>query len=452
MAPSKKNSTAIVVSAELSHWGSCRIITPNLQKAYQQHYGKQAQFFSWTPQHTPAETFTVARLILQSSPQRLVFLDHMPHPQKLLEAICMIQKPEQLPPVDFHIYGDFTLYATQWQAIEKTLKRMRVHFYCASHRQEALVSSFFQQGTAITSRCPFPVDPKQYYYSSEHRQKTRRALGFSDQEKVILYTGRLSLQKNILRLTREIAKHIENSAVPTRFLLCGHFDQLGAPFFGVHLAQSEYFDQWQTLLESLPEKVRQRISYLGNKTADELRALYNASDLYVSLSTHHDEDFGMSPLESLCSGAPCALSGWGGYASFALDSDSCLLAPVEITEKGLRLSSAIFQKNLQTLLAQKETDLERDKRARFYSKQFSIQTAQQLIALQQQKSLPKFKGFKKTLSLFSKRLLKHFSGAALFETGPIKNSFYHQVYKNYVIPSSQELQELLPEHGSPKDF
>jgi hypothetical protein len=235
-------------------------------------------------------------------------------------------------------------------------------------------------------------------------------------------------------------------------LLCGHFDQLGAPFFGVNMAQSEYFDQWQTLLASFPERVRERISYVGNKTADELRALYNASDLYVSLSTHHDEDFGMSPLESLCSGTPCALSGWGGYASFALDPGSCLLTPVEITDKGLRLSSIHFQKNLQRLLNKKETILDREKRARLYTEQFSIATAQHLIALQLKKPLPKFKGFKKTLELFSRRLVKYFSGTALFDKGPTKNSFYYQVYKSYVTPSHQELQELYPKNSLPDNF
>lgn len=104
------------------------------------------------------------------------------------------------------------------------------------------------------------------------------------------------------------------------------------------------------------------------------------------------------------------------------------------------------------MLAKKETDLDRTHRARLYAEQFSIQTAQQLIALQQKKALPKFKGFQKNLGLFSKRLLKHFSGAALFEKGPTKGSFYYQVYKSYVAPSSQELQELYPKNGSPKNF
>jgi len=438
----KSGLVAIVVSTELSHWGSCRIITPNLQKAYAQLHGANVQFFNWTARQTPSETFLIAKQILNAKPTRLIFLDHMPHPQKLLEALWTMQKPEQLPPVDFHIYGDFTLYINQWWTIEKMLKRMRVHFYCASHRQEALVASFLNQATTLTTRCPFPVDSQQYFFSAELRKKIRKELGISADEKIVLYTGRLSLQKNILRLTREMAKYIETAEAPTRFLLCGHFDQLGAPFFGVNLNQAQYYDQWQALLATFPETIRNRITYLGNKNASELHALYNAADLYVSLSTHHDEDFGMSPLEALCSGAPCVLSGWGGYASFAIDTNSCQLASVQITDKGLQLSSTDFQKNVHQFLSKNETDLSKEQRSQLYIKQFSISSIQKIIELQQKKPSLKFKGFKKNFELFGKRLLKHFAGAALFEKGPTKNSFYFQVYKNYVTPSLREKQEM----------
>lgn len=434
--------TAVIVSKELSHWGSCRIITPNLQRAYEltSSAKHQVEFFSWTPQHSASETFALATEILQWKPTRLVFLDHMPHPRTLLEALCLLEKPENLPPVDFHIYGDFTLYAPEWIKTERLLKKMRVHFYCASHRQETLVASFLKQKKSLTSICPFPADPKQYYFSPDLRRQTRKQLGVGENEKMLLYTGRLSMQKNILRLTRELARFIESSDISTKFFLCGHFDQMGAPFFGVQLkSESQYFDQWVQLIQALPAHVQERISYIGNKNAQELLALYNAADLYASLSTHHDEDFGMSPLEALCSGTACLLSSWGGYASFALDENSCQLSPVEITDKGLQLSSKDFQARLQTLLSANENETSRRVRADFFAEKFSIESVHEKISTQQKNKSPRFAGFSPKLAQLGRKMLKHFDGAALFETGPKRHTFYFQIYKSYVqgLPSTE---------------
>jgi glycosyltransferase involved in cell wall biosynthesis len=438
---SRQERTAIIVSQELSQWGSCRVITPNLQKAYERlaSPSRQIQFFSWTARHSAAETLTVARQVLAWRPTRLVFLDHTPHPRPLLQALFALEKAEQLPPVDFHIYGDFTLYAPDWQKSENLLKRMRAHFYCASHRQEALVASFLKQKNTITSVCPFPVDTDQYFFSPALRQETRRQLGLAADENMLLYTGRLSMQKNILRLTRELIRWMEKNP-RTKFFLCGHFDKMGAPFFGVWLrSDSQYYDQWRALIEKLPAALQERVIYLGNKSAKELLAFYNAADLYVSLSTHHDEDFGMSPLEALSSGCPCLLSDWGGYASFALDEMSCRLSPVVITGKGLQMSSRDFQEKLGTFLSVRESDEARQKRATFYSDKFSIEHVSEKILQWQKNHAPRFQGFTPSLNELSRKMRRHLQGAPLFETGPKEKTFYSRIYKNYVqgLPSKR---------------
>ena len=54
--------------------------------------------------------------------------------------------------------------------------------------------------------CPFPVDRTIYHADQELRNHWRKDLGLADTDLVILYTGRLSLQKNSVRMLDEVVK------------------------------------------------------------------------------------------------------------------------------------------------------------------------------------------------------------------------------------------------------
>jgi len=78
-----------------------------------------------------------------------------------------------------------------------------------------------------------------------------------------------------------------------------------------------------------------KIIILPEVTHDKLNGLYNAADCFMSLGTYHDEDYGMSIAEAMCSGLPAILTSWAGYKSFKFDSspENCELIPVRLADK-----------------------------------------------------------------------------------------------------------------------
>ena len=92
-------------------------------------------------------------------------------------------------------------------------------------------------------------------------------------------------------------------------------DDLAIPYLGKEALPGTFYFHWE---ESIREYgLDDKVSYLGNLSKEELFELYNGSDCYISLSSHNDEDYGMSPAEALSTGLPCILSQWGGFISFA---------------------------------------------------------------------------------------------------------------------------------------
>ena len=93
-------------------------------------------------------------------------------------------------------------------------------------------------------------------------------------------------------------------------------DDLGIPYIGKEALEGTFYFHWEECMNSLPEGIRNKITYLGNVTPLELKEYYCAADTYLSMSCHNDEDYGMAPAEALMCGLPCILSDWGGFSSF----------------------------------------------------------------------------------------------------------------------------------------
>ena len=201
---SKTAGVGIVCSTKQSAWVSCRSIVPNLRAAYQQSLGKKARLYDFGP-HMVLQISRLALQIFKERPSHLIFIDHQPHPEELLRWLREVYGSEPLPKLLFHIFGDFTYFAPKWMSADPVLRAFDVHFICASQRQARLLSRFLAGESNLVSICPFPVDTDVFRFDEGLRASWREQHGIKKQEKVICYTGRLSLQKNVTRLIREFA-------------------------------------------------------------------------------------------------------------------------------------------------------------------------------------------------------------------------------------------------------
>src|SRR5262249_21291866 len=123
--------------------------------------------------------------------------DHLPHPGALLSWLDRIYQHEKLPALTFHLYGDFTFHAGSWIALAVILSRVSSRLICASERQAALISRLLNAKIDI---CPFPLRTREYSFDPQARARWRKSLRIGKRDFVIGYTGRMSLQKNVLEL------------------------------------------------------------------------------------------------------------------------------------------------------------------------------------------------------------------------------------------------------------
>lgn len=158
---------------------------------------------------------------------------------------------DQLPPIVFHIYGDFTFYANEWRHLGIKLKNHPVKFIVASESQKRLMSFFSQSDTAI-EKFLFPVNDKDYFFDSSERKKTREDFNVGDNEKVILYSGRVSQQKNVDILVQEFREICEMSENQVLLWIVGSFDDVGANFMGGRNFNGYYYSKIELILQAMP--------------------------------------------------------------------------------------------------------------------------------------------------------------------------------------------------------
>jgi hypothetical protein len=176
---------------------------------------------------------------------------------------------------------------------------------------------------------------------------------------------------------------------------------------------------------------------VGNQSSANLLALYNASDIGISLSLHHDEDFGMAPIEGLFTGSRMILSDWGGYASFKDREEFCTTVETRLPPRDGGRSGLISKRSFANEL-KRHLNAPLDQKARAdcadrYAQRFSIPSVARI--LKQIHALPakKFAGFSERMKFHARAVLCSQSGGPpMFPLGMRRGSFYEDVYQAYL--------------------
>lgn len=421
--------TVLIAKSSASPWVSCQSITANLLRAYQYeqssleliHFDEGDSFWKVSQQ---------VEASLSKGVERFVFLDHHPHPGLFIQALNLLTKEDQRPELVFHLFGDFTLFATQWEAVASKLQGFPVRFFCASPNQARLVSSCLSTGQESVEVVPFPVDEKRFAFHNSKRQQFRDTHKFKENSKVLLYTGRLSLQKNVIELVKafdSLRSVFEGEDV--HLCLAGGFDDLNLPFVGKSGLAGSFYHLWQQ--ETQAAFSRGQIHLLGQLNGEDLVNAYQGADYFISLSTHNDEDYGMSPAEAHLSGLPLLLTCWGGYPNFNTD-EQVDLVPVDFAnESRTTPQMREVQKRMTKLLVKEPLTLkQRRELSLVREKDFSLPSvAKTLQAHLSQKAFP-FTGFHahffKLCSFFKANAQAPFANSSGGH-----NDFYREFYSVY---------------------
>lgn len=295
-----------------SSWKSCQSIVSNLYSAYKECKEYKIVDFPLCDQEGSPYLDQHIEKIRKLKISLIIFLDHRPHPAELLRRLMLIPFDER-PKVVIHLYGDFILDSPKWQSISHLMDQFDIRWICASDAQRYLLDNLLCDHVEVI---PFPVDKEKFYYDQDERNHLRSQLRAKyhilPDEKVFIYAGRISAQKNVLDLVKMTAR-FERLFDKWRLLIAGSFDDIALPYLGMNALAGDYYSLFNK--HFFKEKSK-RILFLGDLDSESLRKIYCASDVFISLSTHNDEDFGMAPAEALMCGLSCILTSWGGFRSF----------------------------------------------------------------------------------------------------------------------------------------
>jgi glycosyltransferase involved in cell wall biosynthesis len=417
-----KRPTAVLVLENDLKWRSCKSISANLRRDYRRVLGEGAVTIPYVSSPTLGDLWAMAQSIRKSDPLKLVFLDHVPHPLPLLRALRGAYGRKQFPGLIFHVYGDFTLYPDQWLATGELLKNERCTFLCASPRHSRLIAGFLRKAESSIRLLPFPVNTRQFFHDEKLRKAWREKLRVPNGTRVLLYSGRISLQKNVTQLIEAFAALPQNGR-NTILLLAGAEDDLDAPPFGIHHAAGTYGTKVRQLIER-----QKNVRWLGSVPSRSMNALYNAADAFVSLSLHHDEDYGMAVAEAQCTGLPCLLTDWGGFSSFIQEPGQGTLIPVKMGKRGLALPPRTLKSKFTEFLCSPHR-VERRRLAAKHRALFS--PANGAAALERIISEPPepFRGFSALLSKLAFRAASR--SAPTFPQNSGAGSLYAKIYGPY---------------------
>ena len=221
----------------------------------------------------------------------------------------------------FYILGDFVFDLKNWLEILELTKGAPVHFFVLSESQKR----HFLNITLLKEEMVTIIDPLFSQVSYDLDPSRWRRFDQGDLGEInLLYSGRLSYQKNIDQVL-DIIEVINNQYhFNLKLTIAGGFDEIGHPL------QGQFFSE-NTFQRKLTKRIKELkwVDYLGEKTPTELAKIMQNSDAFISLSTYHDEDYSLAINEAKRSGLPALITAWGGFLRFK-SYEGNVFVPVEM--------------------------------------------------------------------------------------------------------------------------
>jgi len=422
---------ACIYSFQESNWVSCQKIVFNLHKSYQACLEVELSNFNFPHKlGTQSSLDQLAQDIVNFAPDVLAIIDHKPHPVTLFKSLNSLYAGAKKPKIIFHLFGDFTIFYSQWEKLAPLLEGYPVEFVVASERQKILIDKMFLNNKCTI--CPFPVDPKDFYPDQALRKKQRQDWNLADEDVAFVFTGRLSRQKRIKTLITSFASEFKNDSTAHLFLY-GNQDNIGDLFLGITDLEGEYFRVFYNAYKALPIDIQGRIHFMGQVPNSELLKVYQGADIFMNLSVHNDEDYGMSVAEAQFVGLSVGLTDWGGLASFhhADLPQSTSFIPVKIGKRSKQVSIKGAKQTMRNFYINPQTQM-RDAISSAANKKFGLSKATMIIEEILSKDSTHFQGFTPLFKRAALANLMSSSAPMYLKSDLTLNQLYRDIYSSYV--------------------
>lgn len=183
--------------------------------------------------------------------------------------------------------------------------------------------------------------------SNIEKKELRKKYNIKENDKVLLFTGRLTKEKGILELLQAIQKsEIDN----IKLLVVGSF------FFDTNV-KSNFLKE----LNSYKEKMNDKIIFTGFVNYDEIYKIYNIADIAV-LPSVWDDPAPLTIIESLTCGLPIITTNSGGISEYANDGSAVIIERSEniVNDLANEIKKLLNDENLLKDMSKKALDVSKD--------------------------------------------------------------------------------------------
>lgn len=155
------------------------------------------------------------------------------------------------------------------------------------------------------------IDTTKFYpFSRAEKEKCRKLFGLSDQDRVIVFSGRIDAEKGI----RELLKALSYVKTENVKILV-----VGSSFYGMNVKTA-----FEREIFSAAQKLGNRIVFTGFIPYENMPQAYNAADIAV-LPSMWNEPAGLTILEAMACGTPVITTRSGGIPEYAGEECAILL-------------------------------------------------------------------------------------------------------------------------------
>lgn len=166
-------------------------------------------------------------------------------------------------------------------------------------------------------------------------------------KKEFYFVGRISRQKNIHFILKALAL-LKNEFSAAHFHIFGEEDNLGSPNMG--MSDLTYMSELQKQIIDLD--LSSMVTFHGHKERTSLYGnILKERFIFISMSAHSDENFGMAAYRALLRGEPTLLSDWGGHSDFMSEfKDQVSLVPIIHKKNELGIDEAVLVNSIKEAL------------------------------------------------------------------------------------------------------
>lgn len=215
-------------------------------------------------------------------------------------------------PIIFHMHNDFDTFAEMQktkEAMAWVVKNVS-EIWAVSHYVKNHILSVFPDSNAKVLQNCIDKDRFSAIVSEPEKQAFRELYGISDDDFVILYSGRIIKQKGILELINAVSILPEN--IPYKLLIVGDISS----------APKEYVRE----LKNASKNITNKIIFTGYIPQYQIQTAYAVADI-VAVPSQCQEAFCLTALEASCHCKVCVASDSGGLAE-VLDTTCAKMIPL----------------------------------------------------------------------------------------------------------------------------